>query len=235
MTHIPKTPLLIASGLLLATLAVLAQAASYGGAATTAGYELPTPAASSEGPEQPATNAPAPSATTPSAGGTQFTGGIAVDGTPLVANGAGVRTRFFAKVYAAALYLPARSSNTAAILGSEAPAALHIVMLRDLGADRFVEALETGLAKNLPAARYAQLAAPRAELAAALRAVGEARKGDRIELLRPPSGKTRLLVNGSVRAEIDAPGFFAALLHIWLGESPVDPALKEGLLGRAPR
>jgi len=35
-------------------------------------------------------------------------------------------------------------------------------------------------------------------------------------------------------APIKEPEFYAALMKIWLGNSPADPLLKDALLGRAP-
>ena len=174
-------------------------------------------------------------AETISAGGTQFAAKANLDGQPLLANGAGIRSKFFLDIYAAALYLPTKTSDPSAILAAEEPSRVHIVMLRDLSADRFVSALEDGLRDNLTAARYQEIAPQRTELATAMRALGEAKKGDVILLERTQRDSTRLVVNGSPRAEIAGARFFTALLRIWLGDQPVDSALKDRLLGRDGR
>ena len=174
-------------------------------------------------------------ADTITAGGTPFAMQADLDGRPLLANGAGVRTKFFLDIYAAALYLPAKSNDASAILAAEDAARVHIVMLRDLSADRFVSALDDGLRANLPAAQYQAIEAQRTALATAMRALGEARKGDVILLERPQRDSTRLVVNGTPRTDIDGAGFFTGLLRIWLGEQPVDAGLKEHLLGRGQR
>lgn len=165
----------------------------------------------------------------------RFEAAAELDGQPLVLNGAGMRTRFFLDIYAAALYLPAAGSDAAAILGNAGPARVHIVMQRDLGADRFVGALEDGLKANLSEARYREIEAQRAALAKAMRELAETRKGDVILLESPQRDLTRLIVNGTPRATIEGSDFFRALLRIWIGDAPVDAALKEKMLGRGSR
>lgn len=165
----------------------------------------------------------------------RFDASSELDGQSLVLNGAGMRTRFFLDIYAAALYLPAASSDAAAILASPGAGQIRIVMQRDLGAERFVAALEDGLKANLPEPRYREIDTQRTALAAAMRQLAETRKGDVILLESPQRDLTRLLVNGTPRATIDGGDFFRALLRIWIGDAPVDAALKEKLLGRVQR
>jgi hypothetical protein len=46
---------------------------------------------------------------------------------------------------------------------------------------------------------------------------------------------TLISVNGTVEREpVNEPEFDSTLMRIWLGNSPADPLLKEGLAGRAP-
>jgi hypothetical protein len=166
---------------------------------------------------------------------TRFEARSELDGQALVVNGAGMRTRFFLDIYAAALYLPTASTDSAAILAAAGPARLRLVMQRDLGAERFVSALEDGLKANLTEARYREIEPQRTALAVAMRQLGETRKGDVILLESPRRELTRLTVNDSPRATIEGDDFFAALLHIWIGDAPVDAALKAQLLGRGRR
>ncbi|HET7297517.1 MAG TPA: chalcone isomerase family protein, partial [Burkholderiales bacterium] len=63
-----------------------------------------------------------------------------VEGSEVLLNGAGLRTRLFFQVYAIGLYLPQKSSTPAAILAQPGPKRVAIHMLRDVGADTFTEA-----------------------------------------------------------------------------------------------
>ena len=57
---------------------------------------------------------------------------VTVDGKPLQLNGAGMRKKLFIKVYVGALYLPARSSDAAAIVAADEPKYVRMVFVRDV-------------------------------------------------------------------------------------------------------
>lgn len=157
---------------------------------------------------------------------------VQVAGSSLVLNGAGLRTRAFFKVYVAGLYVPQKSSDAAALLAQKGPRRMVIAMLRNVDADSFSGALNDGLKANLSEAQLAGFKAQIEALNANLQAVGEAKKGDLIHFEFTPEAGTRVLVNGQPRGTaILGEDFFAAVLRIWLGDKPVDSALKKGLLG----
>ena len=67
---------------------------------------------------------------------------------------------------------------------------------------------------------------------AAFKQVGEAKKGDLIQLDFAPDVGTRVVVNGQQRGTAMAgDAFFSALLRVWLGDKPADGALKKSMLG----
>jgi hypothetical protein len=164
--------------------------------------------------------------------GVKFEPTVQVGGQPLQLNGAGVRTRLMFKVYAAGLYVPQKASSAAALLAQTGPRRVAIVMLRNVDADTFVGALNDGLKANLSAEQLAGFKAQVDALNANFKAVGEAKKGDRIDFEFTPETGTRIVVNGQPRgAAIPGEGFFEAVLRIWIGDKPVDADLKRGLLG----
>jgi Chalcone isomerase-like len=147
-------------------------------------------------------------------------------------NGAGLRTRAFFKVYVAALYVPQKSSDAAALLSQKGPRRVAITMLRNVDADTFAEALNEGLKANHSEAQLAGWKPQIDALNASLKAAGEARKGDVIRLDFAPDAGTRVLVNGQPRgAAMPGEDFLTALLRIWLGDKPADAGLKKGMLG----
>lgn len=155
-----------------------------------------------------------------------------VAGTALQLNGAGVRTRAIFKVYVAALYVPQKSTDAAALLAQKGPRRVTLTMLRNVDADSFAGALNDGLKANHTEAQLAGWKAQIDALNASLAAVGEARKGDVIQIEFAPATGTRVLVNGQPRgAAMPGEDFLAALLRIWLGDKPADGSLKKGLLG----
>jgi hypothetical protein len=164
--------------------------------------------------------------------GVKFEPTINVGGQTLQLNGAGLRTRLFFKVYAAGLYVPQRSGDAAALLAQKGARRVTISMLRDVDAETFVASLNDGLRANLTEAQLAAIKGQIDALNATMKAIGEAKKGDAILFEFVPTEGTRITVNGKPQGNV-LPGeeFFAAILHIWLGDKPVDASLKKSLLG----
>ena len=72
-------------------------------------------------------------------------------------NGAGLRTRLGFKVYAMGLYLRAPLAEAGTILADKGEKRIRIVLIRDLEAKQFGDALQAGLEKNHDAATLAAL------------------------------------------------------------------------------
>ncbi|MGH8579082.1 MAG: chalcone isomerase family protein [Gammaproteobacteria bacterium] len=64
-------------------------------------------------------------------GGVKLDDQVQLGGTPLVLNGAGVRSEFFAKVYVGALYLSKPSKSIAEILEMSGPKRIAMHFLHD--------------------------------------------------------------------------------------------------------
>lgn len=152
-------------------------------------------------------------------------------GAVLPLNGAGVRTKFFFKVYVGALYLEQKTKSALSAIGGAGFRRVAMYMLRDLGADQFVEALEDGLKNNNSAADLARFDAPVRQLRGIFDALKTARTGDVIFLDYLPGAGTRITVNGGIKGMIAGDDFSRALLRIWLGDNPTDSDLKQGMLG----
>ncbi|HEV2719266.1 MAG TPA: chalcone isomerase family protein, partial [Thermoanaerobaculia bacterium] len=59
-----------------------------------------------------------------------------VNGQTLVLNGAGLRKKFFIKVYVGGLYLQAKNSNAAAVLGADTPRRMVMHFLYSVSKDQ---------------------------------------------------------------------------------------------------
>jgi hypothetical protein len=156
---------------------------------------------------------------------------VAEGGTDLVLNGAGVRTRFFFRVYVGALYLTKKTPAANTVINDPGAKRIALHMLRELSAEQFVGALEEGLKNNHSAEQLAKLDASVKQLRAIFDAVKVAKEGDRIFIDYLPGTGTRITVNGAVKGTIAGEEFNRALLRFWLGESPADSDLKKGMLG----
>jgi hypothetical protein len=164
--------------------------------------------------------------------GVKFEPSTQVGGQTLQLNGTGVRTRAIFKVYAAGLYVPQKSTDAKVLLAQKGPRRLAMGLLRDVDADSFAAALNDGLKANTSEAELAALQPQVEALNAALKAVGAVKKGDTVLFEFVPDAGTRIAVNGQQRGSpIPGEAFYAAVLKIWIGDKPVDAALKKGLVG----
>jgi len=155
---------------------------------------------------------------------------LAEGGHALVLNGAGLRTRFVVKVYVAALYVTARTSDAAALVNSTEPRRMRLQLLRDVDSKSLDGALQDGLRDNTPAQELAALKEPAQRLSGLMAEIGAAREGDVIDLDFDAQG-VAIASNGKRRGRIDDPAFARALLRVWLGDSPAQASLKKALLG----
>jgi len=158
---------------------------------------------------------------------------IRVDGHELQLNGLALRTRFIFKVYVAGLYLQARATTAQTAIEAKGPKRIILVMMRDADAEQFVESIESGMRANNSEAQIAAVKTQIDELMTMIRAVGKSKKGARIVLDYAPSEHgTTLFVDGVAQGRpMAGKAFYQVLLRIWLGEDPVQPDLKEALLG----
>ena len=154
-----------------------------------------------------------------------------VEGQDLKLNGAGIRTRFFIKVYVAAMYLEQKISATDAVLANKGVKRMALHIMRDLNADVFSNALQDGLKANNSPQELAKIEDKVKEFSGIMAAVGGVKKGDVVQLDYLPVSGTRVVINGDSKGTISGEDFFRSLLKVWLGEQPIDADLKKNLLG----
>jgi len=157
-----------------------------------------------------------------------------VNGSNLVLNGAGLRTKYvLADVYVAALYLPQKSSDAGGIIGAAEPRRISLTMKRDVGTATMTKAFHEGVSNNLSATELTALKPKLDQLDQSFRKVTALKSGDVIDLDFGADGSTRVSYNGQLQDSIAGADLSAALLKIWLGGKPVQDDLKRELLGTA--
>lgn len=165
--------------------------------------------------------------------GTRFDERSKLGNSELTLNGAGLRAKFFIKVYTVGLYLPEKKTAATEVLAAKGPKRLHIVSLRDLTAEQFADALVEGIHKNLTEAEVGPLKGRIEQFRNTILALKEAKKGAVVDLDWLPESGTRLTVDGQKRGEdIAGEDFYRAVLKIWLGDKPAQADLKDALLGK---
>lgn len=157
-------------------------------------------------------------------------------GSALQLNGVGLRGVAFIKGYVAGLYVPQKATSLQGLRAQNGPKRLRIRMLISAGPDTFVDALQSGLKKNLPPAELAALQDRITQLEQGIQALGSAAKGDVIDFDYLPDRGTLLSRNGAAAKTPPVPGadLYDAVLAVFVGEHPVDKRLKQGLLGLPP-
>lgn len=147
-------------------------------------------------------------------------------------NGAGIRVKLIVNVYAAGLYVPKKDHSAAGLISQPGPKSMQIVLLRDLTGEDFADAMVKGFRQNNSEADVTKYDGQIDEIRSMMTTFGAVKKGTTIRIDFTPGSGVQVLIDGVLRGEqVVGEEFFAAVLKIWLGQSPVDSDLKESLLG----
>ena len=151
-------------------------------------------------------------------------------------NGAGVRTKYFIKVYVAALYVPEPSNVASRVVMQPGPKRIQLALLRGLSSRQWIDAVRQGLEKNNSPQALVALHPQQEAFENIIEAMGEGHAGDGWQLDFIPGVGTQIRMNGIRKgAPIAGEDFFRALLLIWLGNQPAQDSLKRDLLGGGQR
>ncbi|MGB9094401.1 MAG: chalcone isomerase family protein, partial [Gallionella sp.] len=142
-----------------------------------------------------------------------------------------LRSKFFFKVYVAALYLPEKQTSADAIITAGEPQRIALYMLRDLGEERFMDAFLEAIEANHSKDEMAKLNDQIAQMRNIFHLVKDVHSGDLIAMDYVPGIGTQISVNGVTYGTIAGEMFHRALLKIWIGTHAVQDDLKTALLG----
>ena len=164
--------------------------------------------------------------------GARYDASVVLAGQPLVLNGVGVRKRFVFDIYVGGLYVGKKAARTEELVGQPGPKRVALRFLRDVEGELFVNSLHVGLKANHTDAELARWQKQVETLTTTIKTIALARRGDTVYFDYTPQDGTRVSVNGVTRGPL-IPGedFYAAVLRVWLGETPADAGLKKGMLG----
>ncbi|UUZ48982.1 chalcone isomerase family protein [Massilia sp. B-10] len=163
--------------------------------------------------------------------GIKYEESVSLGGKQLVLNGAGVRNKFTVKVYAAGLYLQDAQTTVDGVMKADGPRRMHLVMLRDISADDLGSAFMVALTENINPADKAKIVTQISKYGEMFSQVSFLKKGDTIDTDWIPGVGNQCYVNGKkVGPVIPDILFYNSVLRVWLGDKPVDSALKAKLL-----
>lgn len=149
-------------------------------------------------------------------------------GADLVLNGMGIRSVTFLniQVWVGGLYVERRTKNPREILSRERSKVLVMTTLRDGEREQMIDAIRSGInSQPAPIRKMVQT-----HLADLERRLPAPRKGGTL-VFAYGQGRLELRQKGKVIGSWNDPGLAEGLFTVWLGNTPVDSDLKEGLLG----
>ena len=162
--------------------------------------------------------------------GVELADSYQLGGKPLKLNGAGVRSKFFVKIYVGALYTSEITNNAAELIAAQGPRSMQMAMLyKAVKAEKITGGWEEGFRANVTDTEFKQLENRLKDFNALFPAL---HAGDSVHMDYAPDTGTELSINGKVLGTIQGDDFFSALLKVWIGDHPADDALKAGLLGQ---
>jgi hypothetical protein len=161
--------------------------------------------------------------------GVAFPDTVSAGGQELSLNGAGVRTKFFVKVYAGGLYVARPSADADAIVAADAPKRVRMVFLRDVDRKKIMETYREGFHNNSGGPELQGLLAKLDRLAPA---IGDMKKGSEMVVTYLPGEGTTVAAGAAAPVTVEGKDFADAMFRNWLGSRPADADLKKSLLGR---
>ncbi len=159
--------------------------------------------------------------------GVKMPDSVNVAGKDLKLQGMGLRTKAMFKVYVAGLYLEAPSSEPDKIIASDTVRRVDMTMMRDLGKDKIVSAINEGIEKN----SKDKMASLKERLDKFAGAVPDLKEGQTLSITYVPGKGTSVKGAGGNEMTVEGKDFADAILLVWLGKNPVDDDLKKGMLG----
>ncbi len=151
-----------------------------------------------------------------------------VAGRTLKLNGMGLRLALFIKlkVYVGGLYLEKPSKNADAILASSQIKHVEMQFLRDVSAEKMVQAWNDSLETNCKS----DCESLRPQLFKLTGAMFDVKEGDTMSFTFLPDAVV-LSIKGQKKARLEGAALSKVLLMTWLGPNPPNDEIKEGMLG----
>jgi hypothetical protein len=147
----------------------------------------------------------------------------------LIGNGGGKRTKLGMKVYVAALYLKAKSSDAGMIINADEPMAIRLQITSGLVTpDKMKDAIDEGFEKSTGG----NVAPLKAKINAFTAVFKDLSNGTTYDYVYVPGKGVGVYKNNNLVSTIEGLEFKKALFGIWLGNDPAQKDLKEKMLGK---
>jgi hypothetical protein len=163
-------------------------------------------------------------------GGVKLPDTLSAGGKNLVLNGAGIRTKFFIKVYVAGLYLGQKGSNAQAIVNADEVMAVRLQVISGLVDSK---KMEKATMEGFESATDGNIAPIKAQIDQFMGLTFKEKTAvnDYFDFINVPGKGVEVYKNGTLKGTIEGLAFKKALYGIWLGDKPVQADLKDLMLG----
>lgn len=148
----------------------------------------------------------------------------------LTLNGGGVRKKAMFKVYVLGLYLQNKSKDAKAIINNNEEVIVRLQITSSVvNSGNMSDAIKEGFHKSM----NGNTAPLKSKIDAFIATFSkeEIKEGDVFVLNYVPGVGVRTSKNNKLVATVEGEDFKKALLGIWLGDNPIDVALKKSILG----
>jgi len=163
-------------------------------------------------------------------GGVSLPQALSAGDQTLTLNGAGIRKKFFIKLYVSALYLQDKSNNAAAIIDSDAPMAIRLSIVSSLiNSKKMEKATREGFDSSTNGNTQPLKAEIEQFIEVFRKPISE---GDVYDLIYTSEGGTEVIKNKQSITTVEGLDFKKALFGIWLSNSPAQENLKNAMLGK---
>ena len=157
---------------------------------------------------------------------------VALGGTTLALNGAGIRYKGPFKVYVGTLYTSKKVNSLEALVAAPGPKRLTMTMLREVESESFGRLLTRGVEDNTPKNEMAPLVPGLLRMSEIFAANKTLAPGESILVDWIPGTGMVVTAKNKVQGEpFKEPVFYRAIMSIWFGPVPADFKLKDALLG----
>lgn len=158
--------------------------------------------------------------------GKVFVEDMEVQGTPLTLRGIGSKTYIFIKVFVAGLYVAPDAGARA--VSDDIAKRLEVAYLYPVPGRKLAVETRRRIQLNTTAQEFMAI---KDRVDVMDRYFVDLKPGDRYALTYIPGVGTLFSLNGNIAGTIPGYDFAKALFSVWIGEKPINPSLKEALLG----
>jgi hypothetical protein len=155
-----------------------------------------------------------------------------VQGTNLVLNGWGTRTKFFMKVYDLGLYITTKAKTADEVIAQAGPKKLSFIARREVSGSELGLGFVKGVTSNATPEQVRKYSAVNNRLVEIFSGKHKMFPGESFAMEFVPGKGTTFYIKGEAQGTpVGDDEYFGMVLRVWLGQSPADKNLKEALLG----